>query len=56
MGQLRTFNRLLRQQVYDLMLYVHHVSPGLAEYWVSEMDDEELNRRLEMYAKELNGK
>lgn len=47
---------MLRQQVYDLMLYVHKVTPGLAEYWVSEMGEEELNERLDMYARELNGK
>ena len=49
-----TFDGKLRQQVHDLMVYVHQVTPELAAYWVAKMDEKELNRRLDMYAKVLS--
>jgi hypothetical protein len=40
---------ILRQSVRDLMVRIHLVRPELADGWMTEMDDEEIARRLRMY-------
>ena len=44
-------NATLRQRISELMQRVHLIPEGLAEQHVSEMDDEEVHRRMRMYAK-----
>jgi hypothetical protein len=41
----------LRRRVRELMISIHLVRPGLVDRWMTEMDDEEVERRLHMYAR-----
>ena len=39
----------LRQTVRELMLSIHRVRFDLVDVWLSDMDDEEVERRFRMY-------
>ena len=41
----------LRQRVTELMVWVHLIPPGLAEYHVQEMENAEVWRRMQMYVR-----
>ena len=41
----------LRRHVRDLMISIHLVRPHLVDQWMTEMDDEEVERRFRMYAR-----
>jgi hypothetical protein len=41
----------LRQQVRELMISIHLVRPQLVDEWMTEMDEEEVERRFRMYAR-----
>ena len=43
--------KTLRQQICELMVRVHRITPELAEYHVSGMSSSDLEFRLQMYAR-----